>query len=54
MQENYRSATGDDKEKKYQKVLPMVQNLISGETNFIANLANIVALLKEEMNFFLG
>ncbi|MEO9872472.1 GAF domain-containing protein [Ekhidna sp.] len=40
------------KEERYEALLPQIQGLLYGETNLIANLANIAAALKEGMNFF--
>jgi len=40
------------KEEQYIAILPQIKGLISGETNQIANLANIAAALKEQFNFF--
>lgn len=41
-----------DKESKYQILLPQIKSLIEGESNLIANLANICAALKQTFNFF--
>ncbi len=40
------------KEEQYKSLLPQIQGLLTGETDFIANLANIAAALKEQFNFF--
>ena len=40
------------KEEKYQSVLPQIQALISGETDEIANMANIAAVLHETFGFW--
>lgn len=40
------------KEEQYSALLPQIKSLITGETNQIANLANIAAALKEQFNFF--
>ena len=40
------------KEEKYESLIPQIQGLIYGETNLVANLANISAALKEAMGFF--
>ena len=40
------------KAEKYEALLPQIEGLLFGETNLIANLANISAALKEGMNFF--
>lgn len=39
------------KEEMYQSLLPQVQGLITGETDLVANLANISAALKEQFNW---
>ena len=39
------------KEEQYQQLLPQVKALISGETDFIANMGNIAAALKEQFNW---
>ncbi len=36
----------------YESLLPQVEGLISGETDMVANLANIAAVLKEAFGFF--
>jgi GAF domain-containing protein len=40
------------KEDKYISLIPQVNALIDGETDLIANLANVSAALKETFNFF--
>lgn len=40
------------KAEQYLTLIPQVKALISGEKNFIANLANITASLKQQFNFF--
>jgi len=40
------------KEKKYQSILPQIQELIRNEADLIANLANIAAALKQVFGFF--
>lgn len=44
--------TGTTKEEKYKSLLPQLEALVTGEVNFIANLANIMAALKYSMNYF--
>ncbi len=41
-----------DKQTQYENLLPQIKGLISGETNFVANMANICAALKEQFHFF--
>jgi GAF domain-containing protein len=43
--------TKGDKKTQYESLLPQIQGLLSGETNLIANLGNIVAALKEQFNW---
>ncbi len=40
------------KEEQYQSLIPQIQGLMEGETDLIANLANVVAALKEQFNWF--
>ena len=40
------------KEEQYQSVLPQIKSLISGETDVIANMANMVAVLHETFGFW--
>lgn len=40
------------KDEKYHTLLPQIKSLIAGETNCIANLANVSAALKETFHFF--
>ncbi len=40
------------KEAKYQSLLPQIEALVTGETDQIANLANVMAALKYSLNFF--
>lgn len=37
---------------RYAELLPQIEALISGETDLVANLANIAAVLKEAFGFF--
>ena len=39
------------KEEQYKNLLPQIRGLLEGETDLIANLANIVAALKEQFNW---
>lgn len=43
---------GNNKEEKYQSLLPQIKALVAGEKNLIANLGNIVSALKYGMEFF--
>lgn len=40
------------KAEQYRSLIPQIKALVSGEADFIANIANIVAALKEAMGFF--
>lgn len=40
-----------DKKAQYESLIPQIQGLLHGETNFIANLANTAAALKEQFNW---
>lgn len=40
------------KEEKYQELLPQLKALVGGETDLIANLANVTAALKEVFNWW--
>lgn len=40
------------KEEKYTELLPQIESLLSGETDLIANLANVAAALKQVFGFF--
>jgi L-methionine (R)-S-oxide reductase len=40
------------KAQKYEQLLPQVEALIAGESDMVANLANVAAALKQTMNFF--
>lgn len=39
-------------EEQYKSLVPQIKGLLTGETDLIANLANISAALKEQFNFF--
>ncbi len=40
------------KEEQYQSLIPQIEALLYGETDLIANLANVCAALKEQFNWF--
>lgn len=46
------SVSGITKEEKYQSLLPQIKALVEGEKDLIANISNIVAVLKSAMNYF--
>ncbi|MBN8838477.1 MAG: GAF domain-containing protein [Sphingobacteriia bacterium] len=41
-----------NKEEQYQNLIPQIKGLLEGETDLIANLANICGALKEQFNWF--
>ncbi|MCX6332283.1 MAG: GAF domain-containing protein [Bacteroidetes bacterium] len=41
-----------DKKTQYETLIPQIQGLLEGESNWVANLANIAAALKEQFNWF--
>ena len=43
---------GDSKTELYENLLPQIASLIEGETDIIANMANISACLKDTFNFW--
>ena len=43
---------GTSKQEKYSSLLPQLEALLLGESDQIANMANIVATLKETFGFF--
>lgn len=45
-------ATGASKEERYAGLLPQIFGLVEGETDIIANLANIAAALRQTFDFF--
>lgn len=52
MAEDLNILTTASKEEKYKSILPQIEGLLFGETNLIANMANIAAALKEALGFF--
>lgn len=45
-------SSGADRQTVYDEVVPQIEALVSGETDAVANLANITAALKEAFGFF--
>ena len=41
-----------DRRKIYEEIAPQVSSLVAGESDLVANLANITAILKEAFGFF--
>jgi GAF domain-containing protein len=52
MAESLAFSKTSDRRKIYEEIAPQVESLISGETDLVANLANITAILKEAFGFF--
>lgn len=52
MAENLVISTSTSKKERYDVLLPQVEALVHGEEDLVANLSNIVAALKQSMNFF--
>ncbi len=50
MAEDLTIITGS-KEEKYQSLIPQVQGLLTGETDLVANMANVAAALKEQFQW---
>jgi len=40
------------KEEQYTSLLPQIEGLLTGETDLVANMANVAAALKEQFNWF--
>lgn len=51
MAEDLKISKGD-KEEQYKSLVPQIQALLSGESDEIANMANVAAALKEQFGFF--
>lgn len=43
---------GDSKQELYENLIPQITSLVEGETDVIANMANISACLKDTFNFW--
>jgi len=52
MAESLTISTSTKKEERYEALLPQIESLVSGESDLVANLSNIVAALKQTFNFF--
>jgi len=52
MAESLAFSKTSDRRKIYEEVAPQVEALVAGETDLVANLANITAILKEAFGFF--
>lgn len=52
MAESLEFSKTSDRKTVYQEITPQIEALVSGETDLVANLANITAALKEAFGFF--
>lgn len=43
---------GDSKKELYENLLPQIKSLVEGESDIIANMANVTACLKDTFNFW--
>jgi L-methionine (R)-S-oxide reductase len=50
--ENIVFEEGLNKKEKYEAIMPQLEALVAGETDIIANTANIISALKEAFSFF--
>ena len=46
--------SASDKAALYREVLPQIESVVADETDWVANLANTAAVLKEAFGWFLG
>lgn len=51
MAEDLAIITGN-KEEQYQSLIPQIKGILEGETDLVANMANVVAALKEQFGWF--
>jgi L-methionine (R)-S-oxide reductase len=52
MAEDLKIITSSDKAEQYQSLIPQIEALLQGETDLVANLANVAAALKEQFGWF--
>ena len=52
MAESLAFSKTSDRTKIYEELVPQVESLVAGESDLVANLANITAILKEAFGFF--
>ncbi|WP_354430543.1 MULTISPECIES: GAF domain-containing protein [unclassified Mucilaginibacter] len=52
MAEDLQITTSASKEEQYRSLIPQIAALLDGETDLVANLANIAAALKEQFKWF--
>lgn len=52
MAEDLQITASTDKEEQYKSLIPQIEGLLYGETDLVANLANVAAALKEQFKWF--
>lgn len=52
MAEDLKISKGMSREETYKEIIPQIKALLVGESDVIANLANVTAVLKEAFSFF--
>jgi GAF domain-containing protein len=52
MSEDLTIVQSTNKQEQYQSLIPQIEALLTGETDLVANLANICAALKEQFKWF--
>lgn len=52
MAESLAFSKTNDRSKLYDEIVPQIEELVSGESDIIANLANVAAVLKQVFGFF--
>ncbi len=52
MAEDLNIVLSNNKSDQYRSLLPQIQELLAGETDLVANLANVCAALREQFNWF--
>ena len=52
MAEDLKIIDTTDKAEQYQSLIPQIEGLLYGETDLVANLANVTAALKEQFKWF--
>ena len=52
MAEDLTITRSTDKQEQYRSLIPQIEALLSGETDLVANLANVCAALKEQFKWF--
>jgi len=52
MAEDLSIITSTDKAEQYQSLIPQIEALLYGETDLVANMANVCAALKEQFKWF--